>query len=121
MKNLKINLSREQFPWIDKTFDTVWYRGLLHKQPSNGISGRVFIIKFFLSGRSMKFINFQSSYAHEINADVTQDFLLCPTFLLYTNDLPKNILRSLANINADDYGNTTKIHLDFCGAPEPGS
>lgn len=35
-------------------FDKVWHRGLLHKLPRYDISGRVFSIENYFSGRSMK-------------------------------------------------------------------
>lgn len=45
----------------------------------------------------------QSSKTHGANANVSQDFLLSPTFfLLFINDLPRNILISLVIIYADD-------------------
>ena len=98
---------------ISKAFDKVWHKGLLHKISSYGISGKVFaIIRSFLSDRSLRVvINGQSSDAYSINAGVPQGSLLGPTlFLLYINDLPKWIIRSMVDIYADDttdYGCTS--------------
>lgn len=66
---------------ILKTFNKVW----LHKLSSYNITGRVFsVIKSFLSGRSMKVVNGQSSEAHEINVGILQSPLIYSTlFLLY--------------------------------------
>lgn len=67
-------------------------------------------------------LNHQSSEAHEINAGIHQDALLEPTlFLLYINDLPKNIFRSLINVYSDDnmmYGCTSKYLDDQCLAAD---
>lgn len=78
---------------------------LLHKHPSYWISAKLFsILKYFLSGKSMKdFINGQSSVDYDNNAEVCQDTLVRSTiYLLYINDPSKNILRSLVNMYADD-------------------
>ena len=101
---------------ISKAFDKVWHRGLLLKLSKNGISGKVLgIIESFLSNRSLNVvINGQKSKAHNINAGVPQGSLLGPTlFLLFINDLPKHIIKSLVSVYADDttlYGRTSKAH-----------
>lgn len=53
---------------ISKGFDMPSYWRILHKLPSNGISGRDFsVIKCFLNGRSVKIVfNSQSSKAHQM-------------------------------------------------------
>lgn len=63
-------------------------------------SGSFFsLIKYFQIGRFMKsVINGQSPETHEINISVPQGFLF---FLLYINDISKNIPRSLVNIYTD--------------------
>ena len=100
---------------ISKAFDKVWHRGLLLKLSKNGISGNVLgIIESFLSNRSLNVvINGQKSKAHSINAGVPQGSLLGPTlFLLFINDLPDHIIKSLVSVYADDttlYGRTSKI------------
>lgn len=57
-------------------------------------------------------VNVRPIEAFEINAGVPQSALFGNShFLLYINELPKNILRSLVNIEADDntvYDCTTK-------------
>ena len=101
---------------ISKAFDKVWHRGLLLKLSRNGISGNVLgIIESFLSNRSLNVvINGQKSKAHNINAGVPQGSLLGPTlFLLFINDLPNHIIKSLVSVYADDttlYSHTSKIH-----------
>ena len=100
---------------ISKAFDKVWHRGLILKLSRNGISGNVLgIIESFLSNRSLNVvINGQKSKAHNINAGVPQGSLLGPTlFLLFINDLPNHIIKSLVSVYADDttlYGRTSKI------------
>ena len=98
---------------ISKAFDKVWHEGLLHKVSCYGITGKTFsVVKSFLTSRSLKVVvNGQSSDAHPINAGVPQGSLLGPTlFLLFINDLPNDIIRSLIDIFADDttlYGHTS--------------
>ena len=83
-----------------------------------GISGKVFaIIKSFMCNRPLKVVvNGQSSESIGINAGVPQGSLLGPTlFLIFINDLPKNTLKSLVNIYADDttvYGSTSETADD---------
>lgn len=60
---------------ILKVFDKVWYRGMLHKLSSCGITGRVLSCQVF----PMKFVsNGQSFDAHKLHADVTQGSFLSP-------------------------------------------
>lgn len=47
-------------------------------------------------------VNGQSSEANENNVGLPQGSLFPNLFLLYTNNLPTNILRSLLNIYAGD-------------------
>lgn len=61
-------------------------------------------------------INDQSSEVHKINAGVLHSYLIGPpSFLLYINDMRKNIIRSLVNIYADGtavYGYNFKYRDD---------
>lgn len=78
----------------------MWHRELLQKSSSYEISRRAFsIIKSFLK----LVVNGQLSEAHEINAVIPQDSPHGSTFfLLYIDDFPKNIFRSLVNMYMDD-------------------
>lgn len=69
------------------------------------------MIKSFLSGRFLKIIvDSQVSEAYGINSGAQLGSRIGSTlFLLYINDLPKNILRSLVNIYVDD--TTICVHL----------
>lgn len=101
----------------------MWHKGFLHKLSSYGISWTVFsFIKSLLSGRTMKvIINGCSSEEHEINAGISQGTLLSPTlFLLYINNLPTNILRSLINI-MQTISWFRVGHLQKSRWPKPGS
>lgn len=55
--------------------------------------------------------------SHEINEGVSQGSLFSLTlFLLFINDLPRNIFRSLVNLCVDDttsYGGTSKIRRNW--------
>lgn len=55
--------------------------------------------------------------SHEINEGVSQGSLFGLTlFLLFINDLPRNIFRSLVNLCVDDttsYGGTSKIRRNW--------
>lgn len=57
-------------------------------------------------------VNGQSTEAHGINVDIPSKTLCGPTlFQLFINDLPRNILKSLVSIYAEDtsvYGHTSK-------------
>ena len=89
---------------IPKTFDIVWYAGLLHKLKSYGISCQIFDhISFFLSNRPLReVLDRKSSQEFPVNAGVPQGSILGPTlFLLNINDLPDNVICNIA-IYADD-------------------
>ena len=91
-------------PDISKAFDRVWHAGLLHKLKSYGISGRIFgLISSFLSNRWLRVVvDGKSSQEYPVNVGVPQGSILGPTlFLLYINDLPDDIICSIA-IYADD-------------------
>ena len=80
------------------------YTGLLHKLKSYEISGQIFgLISSFLSNRELQVVlDGKSSQEYQINAGVPQGSILGPTlFLLYTNDLPDDVVCDIA-IYADD-------------------
>ena len=89
---------------ISKSFDRVWYAGLLHKLKSYGILGQIFdLISSFLSNRRLWVVlDGKSSQEYPVNAGVPQGSILGPTvFLLYINDLPDDVICDIA-IYADD-------------------
>ena len=89
---------------ISKAFDRVCHTGLLHKLKSYGISGQIFgLISSFLSNRQLRVIlDGMSSQEYPVNAGVPQSSILGLTlFLLYTNDLPADVICNVA-IYADD-------------------
>ena len=89
---------------ISKAFDRVWHAGLLHKLKSYGISGQIFgLISSFLSNRRLPVVlDGKCSQEYPVNAGVLQGSILGPTlFLLYINDLPDDVICSIA-IYADD-------------------
>ena len=89
---------------ISKTSDRVWHVGLLHKLKSYGISCQKFgLISSFLSDRPLRVVlDGKSSQEYPVNAGVPQGSILGLTlFLLYTNDLPDDVICNIA-IYADD-------------------
>ena len=67
---------------ISKAFDKVWHDGLIFKMRQNGVSGQ--LLKVFQDG-------FQADYS-TIESGVPQGSVLGPLlFLIYINDLEKNI------------------------------
>ena len=89
---------------VSKAFDRVLHAGLLHKLKSYGISGQIFgLISSFLSNRRLRVVvDGKSSQEYPVNAGVPQGSILGPKlFLLYTNDLPDDVICNIA-IYADD-------------------
>ena len=95
---------RAVFLDISKAFDKAWHDGLILKLKQNGISGR--LLKLFendLHNRKQRVVlnGFHSDYSL-IEAGVSQGSVLGPLlFLLYINDLGKNITSNI-NFFADD-------------------
>ena len=90
--------------YISKACDRVWHAGLLHKLKSYGISGQIFdLISSFLSNRHLRVVlDEKSSQEYPVNAEVPQRSILgAALFLLYTNDLPDDVICNIA-IYADD-------------------
>ena len=90
---------RAVFLDISKAFDKVWHDGLIFKLKQNGISGRLLkLFENYLHNRKQRVVlnGFHSNYSL-IAAGVPQGSVLGPLlFLLYINDLEKNIT---SNIN----------------------
>ena len=89
---------------ISKAFDRVWHAGLLHKLKSYGISGQIFglLFSFLSNGRLRVALDGKSSPEYPVNTGVPQGSILGPTlFLLYINDLPDDVICTIA-IYADD-------------------
>ena len=75
---------RRNFLEISKTFDRVWYDGLIYKIKSFGISDTLSkLIENFLSNRYQRVVlNGQSSSWAEISAGISQGSVLGPLFFL---------------------------------------
>ena len=89
---------------ISKAFDRVWHAVLLHKLTSYGILGQLFghTSSFFTNRQLIVVLDGQSSQECPVNAAVPQRSILGHTlFLLYINDLPDDVICSIA-IYADD-------------------
>ena len=96
--------TRGVFLDMSKAFDRVWHEGLIYKLKSYGVTGPLLsLLSNFLSGRYQRVVlNGKSSEWNEIKAGVPQGSILGPLFfLIYINDLPKN-LESKPKIFADD-------------------
>ena len=95
---------RAVFLDISKAFDKVWHDGLIFKMRQNGISGKLLkLFQNYLSNRKQRVVlnGFSSDYS-SIESGVPQGSVLGPLlFLIYINDLEKNI-KSNAKFFADD-------------------
>ena len=82
----------------------VWHAGLLHKLKYYEISCQIFgLISSFLINRQLRVVlDEKSSYKYPVNTGVPQGSILGPTlFLLYTDDLPDDVICNIA-IYTDD-------------------
>ena len=95
---------RSIFLDISKAFDKVWHEGLFYKVKPMGVSRELYnLLENYLSGRFQRIIlNGQTSSWRPVLAGVPQEWILDPfLFLIYINDLPKE-LRSNVKLFADD-------------------
>ena len=95
---------RGNFLDISKAFDKVWHDGLLYKLESFGISGNLMkLFHSYLNNRQQRVVlNGQYSKWAPILAAVPQGSILGPLlFLIYINNLPKN-LKSSAKLFTGD-------------------
>ena len=89
---------------ISKAFDKVWHDGLIFKMRQNGVSDQLLkVFQDYLKNRNHRVVlnGFQADYS-TIEYGVPQGSVLGPLlFLIYINDLEKNI-KSNVNLFADD-------------------
>lgn len=101
---------------IEKAFDTVWHKALLHKLDNYGLPNYLLLlINSYLTNRTFQVkINSTLSNKKHITAGVPQGSILGPRLFLYhINDIPKNNNVKLA-IFADD----TALYSTSWGKPK---
>ena len=90
---------------MTKAFDRVWHAGLHHKLTPYGISDQTFgrrISSFFNNRRLRMVLDGKPSQEYPVKVGVPPGSFLGPThILLYINDLPDDVICSIA-IYADD-------------------
>ena len=95
---------RSVFLDISKAFDKVWHDGLIFKLKQNGISGSLLkLFRNYLYNRKKRVVlNGSVSTFFQIESGVPQGSVLGPLlFLIYINDLEKNIISNV-KFFADD-------------------
>ena len=87
--------TRFEFLDMSKAFERVWYEGLIHKLKTIGVSNNLLtLFQSFLDNRYQRvLLNGRNSHWELIKAGVPQGSILGPLlFLIYINDLPKNLI-----------------------------
>ena len=101
-------LDKGMEPWAifldtSKTFDKVWYKGIIYKSCHFGFTGNLLtLLTDFLSNRKQKVvkanwlkINGQHSFRAGIRSGVPEGSILGPLlFLIYINNLMENFLQN---------------------------
>ena len=103
---------------IQKAFDKVWHRGLIHKLNKCGINGNLLSwFEDYLKDRKQRvLINGQSSSWRNLNAGVPQGSVLGPLlFLIFINDISHVINYCNIRLFADD----TCLFIDIDNASTP--
>ena len=79
---------------ISKTFDRVWYAGLLHKLNSYGISSRIFgLISVISNRRYWVVLDGEPLQEYAAGVGAPQWFIFCSSFFLFhINDLTDDVI-----------------------------